>query len=85
MTFTDLGLARKAHQRVADEIASLKTGTRQGQMAQELALVIHGAHRPCWAGTYVACEGHMTAHEEEQGWPCDEARKLAMVLGVDLE
>lgn len=83
MTFTDLGLARCAHGRVGEKIASFKTGTKQGQMAQELALVIHGAHQPCWAGSY-ACENHMTAQEEEQSWPCDEARKLAMVLGVDL-
>lgn len=85
MTFTDLGLARRARDRVSEKIASLKTGTRQGRMAQELALTVHNAHQPCWSGSYVGCENHMTAQEEEQSWPCDEARKLAMVLGVSLE
>lgn len=85
MTFTDLGLARRAHGRVGEKIASLKTGTKQGQTAQELALIVHNAHQPCWAGSYVACENHMTAQEDEQSWPCDEARKLAMVLGVELD
>ena len=81
MTFTDLGLARRAHGRAGEAIVALKTGTKQGRMAQELALVIHGAHQPCWAGSYVACENHMTAQEEEWSWPCDEARKLAMGWG----
>lgn len=84
MTFTDLGLARQAHDRVSEVIISLKTGTKQGQMAQELALIINGTHRPYWAGSYVACENHMNAREEEVSWPCDEAAKLAMVLGVEL-
>lgn len=84
MTFTDLGLARQAHDRVSEVITSLKTGTKQGQMAQELALIVHSGHKPCWAGSYVACESHMNAREEEVSWPCDEAVKLATVLGVEL-
>lgn len=85
MTYTDLGAARKVYGRVEEEIVSLKTGTRQGKMAQELALIIHNGHKPGWSGGYVGCENHMTAQEEEQSWPCDEYRKLTMVLGLRFE
>lgn len=80
----DIESARRAHRRMAEVITSMKTGMKQGQQAQELALIIHGAHRPYSSGGRVACENHMDAREEEVDWPCDEVRKLAMVLGIDL-
>lgn len=73
-----------AHGRLRAAIVAMKTGTKQGQQAQELALIIHNGHRPREHGGQALCDGHIDAREDEFDWPCDEASKLAAVLGVDL-
>lgn len=70
-------------------ITAMKIGTKQGQQAQELALIIINAHKGYMPNSLdpfrMLCENHLHVYEEEEPWPCDEVRKLATVLGVDLE